>query len=153
MAVDVVRKTSRDRNILIGRPGFDRVFRDPVLLPERAGRRCHNAGSKPDRNCASVIGAAPLVGTKIGDRLSSLIGQGAVGRRSSAKCRVLIAPGGDGSLPSWDRTRGGRLQGCAGRSPSAGPACRRDSSTARWPDRLAPVGLVALDAANPIHRP
>jgi len=97
VAADVVRKTSRAWNILVGRTVFHRLFRDHVLLPilrwPALQRRWVETGSQLH---VSYRGG-PLAKTTLGERLWSFIRHAPLAgdHAPNAACRVL--PSGEAS--------------------------------------------------------
>jgi 4,5-epoxidase len=95
VAADVVRRTSRAWNILVGRTVFDRLFRDHLLLPilrlPTMQRRLIEMGSQ----LRVTYQDGPLAETTFGERLSSLIRREPLAgdRAPNVACRA--APGGE----------------------------------------------------------
>ncbi|HEV2100489.1 MAG TPA: hypothetical protein VGR45_16410 [Stellaceae bacterium] len=109
VASEVVRKTSRDWNILIGHTVLNRLLRDHVLLPllrlPAMQRRWLEAGSQ----LRVSYRGGPLAEITIAERLSSLFRDAPLAgdRAPSAACRLT---------PSGEATTLGRLTG-AGWAP------------------------------------
>jgi 4,5-epoxidase len=104
VAANVVRQTSRDWNILIGRTVFSRLFRDHVLLPllraPAMQRRWLEAGSQ----LRVSYRGGPLAETALGERLWSLVRRVPLAgdRAPDAACR---------KIPSGEATTLGALVG------------------------------------------